>query len=324
MNILITSASRKVSLIRAFQQALAQEGGGKVIAIDTSPLAPALYFADEHFLVPPSTKPNFLVTILRLCEQFTIKLIVPTRDEELALFAEQKNKFANLGIVVMVPSFDTVKICQDKKLFIAFCQQNGFGIPASYADTNLPVDRQFPLFIKPRQGKGGRQTARVNSREELELTLKQVPDAVIQEFVRAAEYTVDLFADFSARVISAVPRERTYIFGGESFVSKTSQNPTLIQESIRLATKLQLVGHNTIQCFYQDGMVKFIEVNPRFGGAASLGFAAGAFTPVFLLKLLKGETVEPRIGEFKGDHIMLRYTEDLFLDASALTNKKLM
>jgi carbamoyl-phosphate synthase large subunit len=151
-----------------------------------------------------------------------------------------------------------------------------------------------------------------------------VPDAIIQEFVQADEYTVDLFADFSARVISAVPRERTYTFGGESFVSRTCQNPTLIQESIRLATKLKLIGHNTIQCFYQNGMVKFIEVNPRFGGAASPGFSAGAFTPVFLLKLLNGETVEPRIGKFKADHIMLRYTEDLFLDASALTNKKSM
>ena len=321
MNILITSASRKVSLIRAFQQALAQEGGGKVITVDASPLAPALYFADEHYLVPPSYKPEFLTVMLGLCGQLNIRLLVPTRDEELPFFAEHKEKFADVGTLVMVPDPAAVRICQDKKLFIKFCQENSFAPPKSYESVDLPVGVEFPLFIKPLRGKGGRQAIRVSSKEEFELILKQMPDAIIQEFVQAPEYTIDLFADFSGRVISVVPRERIRIFGGESFVSKTSKNPVLIQEAIRLATKLQLIGHNTIQCFLDHDMVKFIEVNPRFGGAAHLGFAAGAPTPLFLIKLLKGETLKPRIGEFKDNYIMLRYTEDLFLDAESLTNR---
>lgn len=323
MNILITSASRKVSLVRSFQQALAQEGGGKVIAVDTSPLAPALYFADEHYLVPPSYKQEFLEVILRLCKQRSIKLLIPTRDEELPLFAEHKEKFTEVGTYVMVPDFTTVRICQDKKLFVEFCRDNGFATPRNYDSTNLPDAVEFPLFVKPRQGKGGGQTTRVNSREELELLLKQMPDALVQEFIRAPEYTVDLFTDFSGRVISVVPRERIFIFGGESFVSRTSKNFVLIQEAIRLATKLQLIGHNTIQCFF-DNVVKFIEVNPRFGGASHLGFAAGAHTPLFLVRLIKGENIEPRIGDFKDNFIMLRYTEDLFIHSESLTSKVLV
>lgn len=321
MNILITSASRKVSLVKTFQQALAEEGGGKVVAVDTSPLSVALYFADEHFLVPPSHKPEFPETILRLCEQLNIKLIVPTRDEELPMFAEHKEKFAEAGTLVMVPSLDAVRICQDKNVFIGFCQENGFGTPKSYEKADFPTDAAFPLFVKPRYGKGGKQTARVNSKEEFELVLKEMPDAIIQEFVRAPEYTIDLFADFSGSVISVLPRERIYIFGGESFVGRTSKDSTLIQEATRLAAKLQLIGHNTIQCFLDGDIVKFIEVNPRYGGGAHLGFAAGAPTPVFLVKLLKGETVEPRIGEFKDNYVMLRYMEDLFLDSEELTNR---
>lgn len=321
MNILITSASRKVSLVRAFQQALAQEGGGKVVAVDMSPLAPALYFADEHYLVPPTRKPEFLETILQLCERLNIKLIVPTRDEELPFFAEHRNKFADVGTFVMVPSLDTVRICQDKKLFIRFCQKNGFAIPKSYNNADLSIDIEFPLFVKPRRGKGARQTVRVDSREELEWVLRQVPDAVIQRFVQAPEYTIDLFADLSGKVISVVPRERIHIFGGESFIGRTSNNPTLIREAIRLATQLQLIGHNTIQCFHENDTAKFIEVNPRFGGGAHLGFAAGAPTPLFLVRLLRGETVVPRIGEFRDNYIMLRYTEDLFLDAESLSGR---
>ena len=323
MNILITSASRKVSLVRAFQQALSREGGGKVIAIDANPFSPALYFADDHYLVPQSKDEGFLPVILRLCEKLNVKLIIPTRDEELLLFSEHKSEFSDIGAFVMVPDPSIVRICQDKKLFITFCKENNFMTPKTYETVDIN-NLEFPLYVKPRYGKGGRQTFYINSKDDLHMILKQITDPIIQEYVQLPEYTIDIFADFSRKVISVVPRERIYIFGGESFVSKTCKIPSLIQETIRLATKLQLVGHNTIQCFFKNNIIKFIEVNPRFGGAAHLSFAAGALTPLFLVKLLKGETLEPKIGDFRDNYIMLRYTDDLFLDAEALTHKRFM
>jgi len=42
LNMVITSASRKGGLIRAFQRALAEEDRGEVIAIDASPYAAAV------------------------------------------------------------------------------------------------------------------------------------------------------------------------------------------------------------------------------------------------------------------------------------------
>jgi hypothetical protein len=72
------------------------------------------------------------------------------------------------------------------------------------------------------------------------------------------------------------------------------------------------------QLGWQQSYVKFIEVNPRFGGGAHLGFAAGAPTPLFLVKLLKGEILKPRIGKFKDNYFMLRYTEDMFFDLELL------
>jgi carbamoyl-phosphate synthase large subunit len=150
------------------------------------------------------------------------------------------------------------------------------------------------------------------------LALKQVPEAIIQEFIKAPEYTIDLFSDFSGKVISVIPRERIQTFGGESFVGKTVSSSVLFREAARLATKLGLIGHNTIQCFLENDAVKFIEVNPRFGGGAHLGFAAGAPTPLFLVKLLKGEILKPRIGKFKDNYLMLRYTEDMFFDLELL------
>ena len=321
MNILITSASRKVSLVKAFQQALAQEGGGQVIAVDASPLSPALYLADEHYLVARSECPEHLPALLKLCEKRRIALLVPTRDEELPVFAEQHQAFAEVGTRVMTPDPETVSLCQDKARFLDFCRKHGFGTPVTYSPSE-PI-AAFPVFVKPRVGKGGKDLHRADSREELARMLAQMPDAIIQELVSAPEYTVDLFADFSGQVISTVPRERIRIFGGESFVSRTHKHEGLMRESIRLAEALRLVGHNTVQCFLCGDDIQWIEVNPRFGGAAHLGFAAGAPTPHFLVKLLKGEQLSPRIGDFRDNCVMLRYTDDLFRDAADLTRTEL-
>lgn len=319
MNILITSVSRKVSLVRAFQEALASEGGGRVIGVDVSPTAVGLYVADEHYLVPRSADPSFLKTLLGLALERGVQLVVPTRDEELPLLAQSRDEFLRAGVRVMVPKPETVAVCQDKLRFAEFCAAHGLETPAIRKSA---ADGPFPMFVKPRQGKGGRGALEVRSPAELEGALAHLAgDAVVQEFIDAPEYTIDLFADFSGNIISVVPRQRILVVGGESYVSCTVKNPRLRDEAIRLSRALGLEGHNTIQCFLHEGRVKFIEVNARYGGAAALGFAAGANTPRDLVRLVQGKEVAPHIDDFRDGLYMLRYTEDRFLDRGSLTQQ---
>lgn len=319
MNTLITSASRKVSLVKAFRRALSEEGGGQVVAIDANPRSAALYFADKAYIVPAGLDKEFLKTVQDICIRHEIKLIIPTRDEELPFFAENRKSLEDVGACVMVSGLDAVKLCQDKALFVEFCLKHSFSVPKTYKHADL---FDFPVFVKSRFGKGSKGTFRANSRSELDCLLSCLKDPIVQEYIEAPEYTVDLFADFSGKVISAVPRERLSIFGGESFIGRTCKNWNIINESIRLAKALNLIGHNTIQCFLHNGQVKFIEVNPRYGGAANLSFAAGAFTPRMLVRLVSGKEVKPCVGEFRDNLYMLRYTEDIFVDEDKMKGIK--
>jgi len=314
MNILITSASRKVPLVKAFQRALSDGGGGRVIGIDANPRSAALYVADKSYVIPSGTGKKFIKTVQDICRKHDVRLIVPTRDEELPIFATEKDSFQDMGVTVMVPDPSVVQICQDKHLFIDFCVSNGFFVPKTYSRDDLFPVPELPLFIRGRFGKGSNTAFRADTLEELEYLLKKIDDPVIQECIDADEYTIDLFADFEGNIISVVPRKRLLIFGGESFVGMTSKNWTLINEAIRLAKTLKLTGHNTIQCFLQGDKVLFIEVNPRYGGGANLGFASGAFTPRYLVQIVAEKSLSPCIGEFKDQYLMLRYTEDLFLE----------
>jgi len=324
MNILITSASRKVSLVKAFQRALAKEGSkGKVITTDINPLSVAFHYSDLSYLVPKDSNSLFLPKLLALCQKHQIKLIVPTRDEELKIFAKNKEKFNEIGVMVMVSNINTIEICLDKLKFIEFCKKNNLLTPKIYTPEQIKKGVKFPLFINDRFSKGSKNAFKINNQNGLNLFLRHVKKPIIQEFINAKEYTIDLFADFQGRIISVVPRERIYVFGGESFIGKTYKNKKLIESAIDLAQKLRLIGHNTIQCFFDGKEVKFIEVNPRYGGGANLGLAAGANTPLYLVRLAKGKKVSSRIGKFKDGLIMLRYTDDIFLDEKKLKCKRI-
>lgn len=317
VNVLITSASRKVSLVQAFKNAVSKRGG-IVVAVDINPRSPALYFADRHEISPRSDDPRFIDFLKETCKRYAIHLVIPTRDEELPLFARHKEELAKDGVVVMVTSEETVRTCQDKRRFHEFCVARGFGVPRSI-DIGDP-EKKYPLFLKPRIGKGGKGAFKVTSEVDIQRAVKGLEhDVMLEEFVDWQEYTIDLFATFKGDVISVVPRSRDVVVSGESYVSTTVDNDKLTSEAIKLSRELGLIGHNTLQVFKNDrDDIKFIEVNPRFGGAAHLGFEAGAPTPDFLVSLIEGKEVLPVIGQYKKGLVMLRYTQDLFIDGAHL------
>ena len=331
INILITSASKKVSLIKYFKKAQILQGGGNVIACDINPLSIALYFADEFEIIPRSDDPNFIQSLLNICNNKDISLIIPTRDEELRKLSKNKYLFEENNCKIMVADPKTIATCLDKYSFYEFCNANKFLTPETElidCDIEKSINKikslfSFPVFIKPRIGFASQNTFIAKNVEKLDLFLKLNSEEkfIVQEYIDSTEYTVDLFADFEGNVISVIPRERVQVVSGESYIGKTENNTDIIQNSIYLSKKLNLIGHNTIQCFY-DNMrrkVVFIEVNPRYGGGAPLGFAAGAFTPEFLIRTLKGEKLKSDVVNFKDNLFMFRLTSDVFLNKSSET-----
>jgi len=319
MNVLITSASRKVSLVRAFQAALAATGGGRVIAADIDPFAAALYVADTGVLVPRSDDHAFLPAVLQLCRTNEVSLIVPTRDEELPVLAEAQDLFRAAAVTLAVSAADAITTCQDKVRFADFCSTAGFASPA-LLDPEGPLE--FPVFVKPRVGKGGRGATRADSRSELRRAMEAIRHAggepIVQRFQDGREVTIDVFADLDGRILSALVRERIVVIGGESWVGMTLDAPWLRDGAVALVRALRLVGHITAQAFEVDDSPVFIEVNPRYGGGAALGFAAGLSTPEFLVRAARGERLEPLLDRPVPALVMLRHTEDLFLAPSRL------
>jgi carbamoyl-phosphate synthase large subunit len=56
------------------------------------------------------------------------------------------------------------------------------------------------------------------------------------------------------------------------------------------------------------------DVNPRFGGGFPLPTAAGSRYPELAIALANGETLEPRLGDFREGVVMTRFFSQVILE----------
>jgi carbamoyl-phosphate synthase large subunit len=173
--VLFSSVGRRAQLIECFRESLHDLGfSGRILGMDCSKTAPAAYLVDEFFQVPRCTDPEFVPRVLDLCLQRRVRLVVPTIDTELAVYAACREEFARAGITVLVSSPETVDICADKIRTHRWFVQNGLptvrqAIPPEVLQD--PGAWEFPLIAKPRWGSASAGVVQVHSAEMLRAIL---------------------------------------------------------------------------------------------------------------------------------------------------------
>ncbi|MDG4850638.1 ATP-grasp domain-containing protein, partial [Peribacillus frigoritolerans] len=199
LNILILSCGTRNKLVQYFKKELA--GEGLVMATDCSNIAPALYDADKHFIVPRSEDVEYLDVILSICKENNIKAVLSLIDPELSLLAEHKQAFLDIGTVPIVSDFDVAELCFDKYKMFEFLVQNGFQTVQSYIDKEkFYYDVKagvinYPVFVKPVKGSASINISKVTSKEEIELLFSRFDNLMIQEFMDGTEYGADVYID---------------------------------------------------------------------------------------------------------------------------------
>ena len=319
INVLITAASRRVPLVRAFRNAVEKLGRGRVITTDINPLSPALYFGHKHHIVPLTTDSHYIPIIESICDAEGVNLVIPTIDDELPIFGRVLGRFMQLGISVAVSSERTSMICNDKYETYLFAERNGIRTPKTRLAADVDFHGlQYPVYVKPRFGRGSVNVFVVPNETQLRLFLDYVPDAIVQDELVGKEFTVDVLSDFESRVVSVVPRERLVIRAGVSDKGITRKNAEVVAFAKEVAEKLQIVGPANIQCKWDGRNVSLIEVNPRFAGGIPLTIASGADFPAWLVQLAAGIGVAPQIGKFQDGLAMMSFEESIFATETEL------
>src|SRR4051812_3883723 len=140
-SVLFTCAGQRVDIVSAFKRA-----GAKTIAVDANPLAPALYHADEHELVPRVDDPGYLPALRELVRAHGVRLVIPLADLDHVLLAERRTELD--GAIVLLPAPEVVQRTADKYLAHVFFEERGIPSPLSWLPELLPEDIPFPVLAK--------------------------------------------------------------------------------------------------------------------------------------------------------------------------------
>jgi carbamoyl-phosphate synthase large subunit len=318
INVLFTCIGRRVSLLNSFAKAAKQlKIDIHLLGTDTITLSPALQLCHERFLVKPTKHPDYIKELLSIVKANKVNLLIPTVDLDLDLLARNKSKFEALGCQALVSAPRVVDICQDKRKTYRFLLENGFGGPVTMSVQTALSNNEltWPCFLKPWDGYASRRTAVVCNRRDLLFFAKKVPNAICQEFIRGTEYTCDAYVDFNMKVRCVVPRKRIETRAGEVSKAQVVKNLYIMNEVTRLVNALGAgPGVITIQLFLTDNnKIKFIEINPRFGGGVPLSIKAGANFPKWVLQEMLGRKTNISFDDFKDNLIMLRYDSEIWI-----------
>lgn len=318
MRMMLSSAGRRVSLMRSFRQSADFLGVDlTMLACDLTPeWSPACIEADRAFAAPPAESSEFIPAMLDLCERERIDLIVPTIDTELLAYSEARDQFTALDCHVAVSDVAVVGMARDKLATAHFLKTAGIDSPRTISVDDFithGTDLRLPLLAKPRHGSSSRGISMVHNHVQI-AALDNSEPYILQEFLPGREFTVSIYADREGRIRCAVPHERLRVRSGEVEKGVTVRDDALCGIARKLAGELE--GTRGAMCFQArmdaTGHPSVFEINARFGGGYPLIHQAGARFSLWMLEECLGL---PRTNndDWQSDVLMLRFDDAIFV-----------
>ena len=230
MNILLTSVGRRSYIVRYFKELLSKFDG-KVYA-SNNVFTYALTKADSHIITPDIYSDEYIDFLIEYCKTNQITVIVSLFDIDLPVLATNKARFMKYGITVIVSDIDVIDICNDKWKSYQFLIENKFNVPKMFISLDEAIrsistgQLRFPLIVKPRWGMGSIAIYRADNIDELNIFYNKVfreiessylkyeskknieTSVVIQEFMEAQEYGLDVFNDLSGNYVTTIAKEK--------------------------------------------------------------------------------------------------------------------
>ena len=208
---------------------------------------------------------NFITNFNKILSKFKIKYVIPTHDV-IALYLMENEK--NIKAKIICSPLETTRIANSKKMIF----QNIMGkfyCPKVYTEAKT-VDN-YPVFVKPNIGVGGKGATIINNVDQLKDVLKK-DDMVICEYLPGNELTVDCFTDKNGKLLFIGPRTRERITIGISFDSK---KVPLTDEIAKIANDLNETFKFRGAWFFQvkqdsNGNYKLMEFSVRMAGTMAL------------------------------------------------------
>jgi len=191
------------------------------------------YFEGDYYI----GNQGFIDTFNSLIKKLNIELILPTHDS-IALFLAQHQKEINAKAITS--PYKTALIAREKNLIYELFKEFDF-CPKIY---NKPfVDINFPLFLKPNIGEGGKSTAIAYDKDSLYSFTQQNTELIVCEYLPGDELSVDCFTNRRGELLFVGPRTRERVQIGISFHSESvSLTDEILEIAITINNQVNIRG----------------------------------------------------------------------------------
>jgi carbamoyl-phosphate synthase large subunit len=306
--VLLTGVGKRYDIVAAFAQ------HATVIAADPNPLAPAQYAAHHRHPVPLIDDPAYVPALAALCRRHQVGVLVPLTDLDLEVLAGAR---AAGELPALVPDAEVARATFDK--YEAHRLLERLSLPSP--PTVLPGEpvESFPVMVKPRQGSGARSIHRADDRDAAEFFVRYVQEpTMIQRYLDGPEFSIDTLSDPDGRCLNAIPRTMIESRGGESIKGTVIDDRELVALGVRVVESLHVRGPCTVQVIRDRQIgLGITDVNTRFGGAFPAPMYAalpGRTYPELIVRMARGERIDPHVGEYRSGITFTRYYWQLELD----------
>jgi carbamoyl-phosphate synthase large subunit len=302
--VLLTGVGKRYDIVTAFAE------HAFTIAADPSPLAPAQYAADVRVAPPLVDDPAYVPFLRELVAEHGVRAVVPLTDLDIEVLARA-------DLPAFVPSGDMARATYDKYATHELLLSHGLPSPPTVLPGEEPPS--YPVMVKPRRGSGARSIHAAADRDEVEFFVRYIQEPVmVQRLMGGPEFSIDILCDLDGRCLNAIPRTMLESRGGESIKGTVVQDPELIDLGRAVGESLGVRGPCTVQAFRDpDFGLGITDVNTRFGGAFPAPMYAalpGRTYPELIVRMARGERVEPHVGEFRHGHTFTRWYWQIELD----------
>lgn len=296
---------------------------GKVIVGDCDPLAAAIQVADESAEIKSPDSDSYIESVMKACKE--IDAIIPIIEEEVPQLASHEEEFSKMGVRIIASPIELVDICMDKLKTYEYIRDLGYpGVPTfSTVDEMIALLDEgyfdYPLIVKPAEGKASQGVHQVNDEAELRDWVKDIEDPIIQPHLKDKEYSIDAYLDLiSGELIDVVMKEKLSMANGASDKTVSTTNEELESLITAFLRDSNFKGPIDIDCFEYKGKYYISEINPRFGASYIYAHELGHNFMTYIVNNMRGEENEPYKGIDYDDGVhMYKYEEVLIQDKNA-------
>ncbi len=296
--VLVTAAGTVVAqgIMKSLRYANSRRGTPvhyRILAADMSAKAAGLYRGDLGILVPSASSPEYVESIMRICEEEEATAVFAGAEEELLVLEASSKLIENqTGATVITNARDVITIGRDKWRTFEFLKKEG--LPR--AESALPGrsksfirDFGLPIVVKPREGHGSIEIHVAKSLDEVEQAVARIQRSggrpILQQYLESEdeEFTTGVTSDKSGRVISSIAMRRT-LKGGQTYKAIVDDFPEVRNSAERVASVIGSRGPLNVQARMSEGEPKIFEINPRFSASCPIRAVVGINEPDLLYR----------------------------------------